>query len=87
MYVDEAVSFSDCEKTGICNSHHKYIITGNLRIIETKNLTKLLTKCSNYREPKSINFRKACFEIDQVLQTYIEKMSYKNKLGASKFAP
>ena len=64
MYVDEEVSFSlntdlfDYEKK-ICDSHHKHVITRDLRIIENKTFRKPLTKGPNYREPRSINFGKA----------------------------
>ena len=55
-------------------------------MLENKTLRKFLTKGPNYREPRSINFRKAYFKTDQVLETYIEKMSTKNKLQAPKLA-
>ena len=41
---------------------------------------KLLTKGPNQRKAKSINFRKAFLEIDQVLETCIEEISTKNNL-------
>ena len=50
VYFDEAVSFSlitdldGGEKSRICHQHHKHIFIGNLRIIETKKLRKILTK-------------------------------------------
>ena len=67
--------------------HITSIIADDLKIIENKKLKKHLTKVSNYRKPRSINFRKANFEINQVLETSIENMSTKNKLEASKLAP
>ena len=64
-------------KSKFCDPHHKHIITGDLRITENKKLRKLLTKGPNYTEPRTINFRKSYFEIDQALETCIEKMSTK----------
>ena len=41
----------------------------------------------NYREPRSINFSKAWFEIDQALETYIESIFTKNKLETLPLTP
>ena len=86
IYVDKEVLFSlttdlcDCEKSKFCNPHHKYIITGDLRIIENKKFRKILTKSPNYREPRSIGFSKTYFEIEQALEACIEKMSTKKQI-------
>ena len=48
---------------------------------------ELLTKGPNYKKPTSINFIKACFEIDKALKAIIEKMSIKNKLDMSTLTP
>ena len=58
-----------------------------LRITSNKKLRKLLTKGSNYREPKSINFSKAYFEINLALKACIETLSTKNKLETSTLTP
>ena len=42
-----------------------------------------MIKGPNYREHRSINFRKASFEIDQALEACIEKVSTKNSLEPS----
>lgn len=52
IYVDEIFPFNlitdldDGEKLRVCHQHHKHILTGNFRFIETKNLRKILTKSS-----------------------------------------
>ena len=93
IFIDENVSFIlntdlyDCEKLKFCNQYHKHIITGDLKIIENKKTRKLLTKNPNYREPRSIHFSKAYFEIDQALGTCIERIFTKNKLETSTVTP
>ena len=91
FYFDEKVLFNtdlyDCRTSSFCDPHHKHIITGDLKIIENKKLRKLLTKNLNYRKPKSINFTKAFFEIDQGLEVRIERISTKDKLETSTLTP
>ena len=72
----------DCEKSKFCDPHHKNIIASDLRIRQIKKLRK----DPNYKEPGSINFRKAYFKSNQELESCIEKMPTKNKLETSKTA-
>ena len=80
VYVGEEISLSlntnlgDCEKSRICDPHHKHIITGNLTITGTKKLRKLLTKGANYKETRSTNFEKVYFEIVQALEACMENI-------------
>ena len=48
---------------------------------------KPLSMIPNYRESRSINFRKAFFKIDKVLEGCIENMSTKNKSEILTLAP
>ena len=83
IYVDEDVSFcfnTDqcyCTNSSFCGPHHKHIITEDLRIIKNSKLIKLLTRSSNYREPRTINFSKVLIEITTSLDTCIEAMALK----------
>ena len=62
IYVDEDVSFvtnsdeCNCQNSVFCDPLHKHIVTGDLRIVENKKLRCLLTKGSNFREQRTINF-------------------------------
>ena len=75
IYGDKDVSFClnteqcDCADCSFCDPHHKYIITGDLRIIKNNKLRKLLTKGPNYREPRTTNFSKALIDITTALYT------------------
>ena len=40
------------------NHHHGHILTKYFRTIQNKNLGKMRGKSSNYREPKTINWKK-----------------------------
>jgi hypothetical protein len=48
----------NCQTSSFCNPHHKHIITGDLKIIENRDLRHLLMKGPNYREPCVINWKK-----------------------------
>ena len=55
--------------------------------MENKRLRKFFTKNPNKKQPRSINFSKAFFEIDKALETCIEKISTENQLEASILKP
>ena len=40
----------DCEKSGLCNPHHKQIITRDLTIIENSKLSKVFKNYLNIRK-------------------------------------
>ena len=48
----------NCADSTFCDPNHGHIITGNLQIIQKYKLRKLISKYPNYREPKTINWRK-----------------------------
>ena len=52
------ISACDCHESEFVNGHHGHIVTGDLRIIKNTKLRKLLKKGPNYREPKTINWKK-----------------------------
>ena len=91
IYTDEEISFPlntdpcECEQSAFCNSDHKHIITGDLRIVENSKLRKLLTKGPNYRQPKSINLNKAKKEIITALNQCIENLAIKTKNNVASF--
>lgn len=64
----------DCHNSQFVNEHHGHIVTGDLRIISNPNLRKLLSKGPNYREPKSINWKKCRDGIAEGLSTCADKM-------------
>ena len=56
------------------NEHnHGHIVTGDLRIVKDVRLRKLLSKGPNFREHRSINFKKCKDEIIKALDNFILK--------------
>ena len=72
----------DCENSDFCDSTHKHVITGDLRIVKNNKLRKLLCKGPNFRENEMINFDKITDEINSGLEEYVVnwcKKENKNK--------
>ena len=91
IYLDEDVSFCvytdqyDCVNSSFCDPHHKYIITGDLRITKNNKVKKLLAKGTKYKITWTMNFSKALTEITSALDTSIEAMTL--KYTTSNFKP
>ena len=75
----------DCANSKFCNPSLNHIITGDLRLVENGKLRKLLSKGTNYREPKKINFKKALTNISLALSKCINSFVTKTALNASNF--
>ena len=70
----------ECENSKeFVDENHGHVLTGNLKIIKNNKLKKLLKKGPNYREPRSINFKKCKTEISNGLDMCIETMVQQNK--------
>ena len=52
-----------CKGSGFIEKDHRYIVTGDLRIVENNKLRKLFTKGAKYRENNNILCEKAKFII------------------------
>ena len=52
------ITTCDCHNSQFVNEHHQHVVTGDLRIIRNQKLRKLISKGPNYREPKTINWKK-----------------------------
>ena len=61
----------NCADSTFCDPNHGHIITGNLQIIGNSKLRKLMSKGPNYREPKTINWRKCREKILEGLNDFI----------------
>ena len=64
----------DCASSPFVDENHKHIVTGDLRIINNNKLKKLISKGPNYREPRSINWKRCREKIELGLDTCVEKM-------------
>ena len=64
---------------------HGHIITGDLQIIENRRLRKLLTKGPNFRPSTTIRYDKCKKVIEDAIESFIEKLSSRNKLDKSIF--
>ena len=73
-----------CANSIHCDQNHGHIITGNLQIIKNAKLRKLFTKGPNFREPRTINWRKCRESIVDGLNECIASISTRindNALG------
>jgi hypothetical protein len=57
------------------DSHHKHVVTGDLKFITNDNLRRIMEKGLNYRDQTSPSKSKAKDSIKEGLKVYIEKMS------------
>ena len=92
VMVDDDVSFvqnlptCDCMNSEFCDSHHKHIVSGDLRIISNPKLRKLLSKGPNYREPKTLNYNKCKQAIESAISSSIVNLAEKYALTAADFS-
>ena len=81
--IDENFRFDinscECKNSQFCDPHHGHILTGDLRIIENRNLRKRLTKGPNFRPSTTIRYDKCKKVIEDAIESFIEKVSSKNK--------
>ena len=91
--VDEDVAFvnnlpsCDCQNSNFCDPHHKHIVSGDLRIVSNEKLRKLLSKGPNYREPKTLNYRKCKQSIESSITSNIDKFAEVYKVSTADFLP
>ena len=76
---NNTLSNCDCKTSKFCDSTHKHIITGDLRIITNTKLRKLISRGPNYREPRTINWKHCQKEIETGIELYINKVCLANK--------
>ena len=69
----------ECHNSPFIDSNHDHIVTGDLRIIQNQKLRQLLAKGPNFREPKTINWKKCREEITTGLSTCASNMIAKHK--------
>ena len=87
IMVDEDVSFvhnlpsCNCHNSEFCDPHHKHIVSGDLRIISNLKLRKLLSKGPNYREPRTLNYRKCKQSIESSISSSIDNLAAKYQLN------
>ena len=65
----------DCNSSTFSDRFHSHVITGDLSFIENNKLRSLISHGPNYREPKTINWRKCREAITEGLETCGEKLS------------
>ena len=61
------------------NGHHGHVVTGDLRIIRNDKLRKLISKGPNFREPKTINWKKCRDVIAEGVAQCLSSMSSSSK--------
>ena len=75
----------DCHNSEYIDKDHKHVLTGDLRIVGNSKLRKLLSKGPNFREPRSINYKKCLETIKTSLDTCIDSLSTKTNLPTNSF--
>ena len=67
-----------CENSPYRDPYHGLVITGKLGIVENNHLRKLFKKGPNYREPKKIDFLKACILVglEDCIKKWCSKMLF-----------
>lgn len=83
----QAPPVCDCEQYDNNFKSHGHIYTGNLSIIDNLQLRNLLSKGLNYREPPNTNKNTAIKNIKLSLDSYIDKVSSKEKIPIESFLP
>ena len=76
-YTVENLPICTCIESPFCDSHHKHILTRDLRIIKNSKLRKLLSKGQNYRENKFINLTKCKNAVEFALIETMKNLTYK----------
>ena len=69
----------DCSQSEFMDTHHKHVITGDLKIVTNKKLRKLLSKGPNFREKNSINFKIARKEIEAAVNNFMDRWSKRKR--------
>lgn len=91
IMVDEDTSFvhnlptCNCQNSEFCDPHHKHIVSGDLRIVSNEKLRKLLSKGPNYREPKTLNYKKCKQSIESSITNSIDKFADVYKVSTAEF--
>ena len=62
------IDLYSCENSRLCNPHHKYLRTPDLKVTENSKARKVLTDSLNNGEPRNIYFSKAHIKFDQALE-------------------
>jgi len=68
------ISSCSCKESAYIDEQHGHIITGDLRMIENSKLRRLLSKGPNYREPKTINWKKCRDKITEGVEVCIGRL-------------
>ena len=72
----------NCANSSFLDDHHGHIITGDLRIIQNNKLRKIISKGPNYREARTINWKKCKANIRIGLENVISgKLSSGNDVS------
>ena len=73
------ITSCDCHESEFIDGQHGHVVTGDLRIIQNDKLRKLISKGPNYREPKTINWKKCRDVIAEGVTQCLNSMASSNK--------
>ena len=77
----------ECQNSQFCDPYHKHIITGDLRFVTNAKLRQLLGKGPNYREARTMNFKKCKEEIESALTSSVVNLAEKYKIEKQQLKP
>ena len=92
VIVDDDISFvenlpsCDLYNSEFWDLHHKHIVSGDLRVITNPKLRKLFSKAPNYREPKTLNYKKCEESIETAITSSIDILAAKYNLSIQDFS-
>ena len=76
----------ECRNSKFKDSHHRHIVTGDLRIIENNNLRKILSKGPKFRPGKVIDFNECKVSIITGITECLNKWCVKHAIPISTFS-
>ena len=63
----------NCSSSEFVDQNHGHVVTGDLRIIQNKHLRELIQKSPNFREPRTINWKRSRKKIEEGLDVCASK--------------
>ena len=77
----------NCTSSPFLDNIHGHILTGDLRILENNHLRELIQKGPNFREPKSVNWKRCRDKIKEGLDVCSDKMIVDKEIRGEEMYP
>lgn len=70
----------DCKNSAFCDPHHGHIVTGNLKVIENRQLRKLMSYGPGYREAQNIRWSEFLSNVKSALEDCVGKWAQRENV-------